>query len=103
MKYVWNEDKNRLNIKQHGIAFKDAVKIFEGETIEQEDNRFNYGEVRIYAIGVINGLEIAVIYTDTDNNERRIISARRAEPHERRYYWKNRNEFWKRHRLGKIA
>lgn len=91
MKYSWNEDKNRRNIERHGIAFKDAVKIFEGETLEQEDDRFEYGEVRVYAIGIMNGLEIAVIYTDRSNDERRIISARRAEPYERRAYWKSRN------------
>jgi uncharacterized DUF497 family protein len=93
MKYSWDEDKNRKNIEQHGIAFKDAVKIFEGETLEQEDDRFEYGEVRIYAIGIVNALEIVVIYTDKDNNERRIISARRAEPHERRAYWRSQNEY----------
>jgi uncharacterized DUF497 family protein len=92
MKYVWNEEKNRRNIERHGIAFKDAVKIFEGITLEQEDDRFHYDEIRIYAIGIVNGLEISVIYTDTGNDERRIISARRAEPHERRAYWRNLNE-----------
>jgi uncharacterized protein len=36
---------------------------------------------------VVNGLEITVIYTDRKDEERRIISAWRAEPHERRHYW----------------
>jgi uncharacterized DUF497 family protein len=40
-----------------------------------EDDRFDYGEVRIYAIGLVNGLEITVIYTDSDHEERRIIAA----------------------------
>jgi uncharacterized DUF497 family protein len=43
----------------------------------------------VYAIGLVNGLEITVIYSDRKDDERRIISAWRAEPHERRYYWKN--------------
>ena len=87
MLYTWNEDKNRSNIKWHGIAFEDARRIFEGPTVERVDDRFEYGEVRIYAIGLVNGLEITVIYTDLDNDELRIISAWRAEPHERRTYW----------------
>ena len=57
--------------------------------MERVDDRFEYGEIRVYAIGLVNGLEITVIYTDTDIDERRIISAWRAEPHERRYYWKS--------------
>jgi len=87
MAYSWNEDKNRSNIKRHGIAFEDAMRIFEGPTVECVDDRFEYGEIRIYAIGLVNSLEITVIYTDLDNDERRIISAWRAEPHERRAYW----------------
>jgi len=87
MSYSWDEEKNRLNIKRHGIAFEDAKRIFAGPTVERIDDRFDYGEIRIYAIGLVDGLEITVIYTDRDNDERRIISAWRAEPHERRTYW----------------
>jgi uncharacterized protein len=89
MRYTWDNDKNRRNIERHGIAFEDAKKIFDGLTLEREDDRFDYGEIRIYAIGLVNGLEITVIYTDRDNDERRIISAWRAEPHERRAYWRS--------------
>jgi uncharacterized protein len=89
MRYTWDEEKNRRNIQRHGIALQDAAKIFEGPTVEQVDHRFEYGEIRVYAIGLVNGLEITVIYADRDNDERRIISAWRAEPHERRYYWQN--------------
>ena len=38
---------------------------------------------------VVNGLEITVIYVELDAGERRIISAWRSEPHERREYWKS--------------
>jgi len=87
MVYIWDEAKNRRNIKDHGIAFDDAKRIFESPTVERVDDRFEYGEVRVYAIGVVNGLEITVIYTDCNDDERRIISAWRSEPHERRAYW----------------
>ena len=87
MIYIWDEAKNRRNIKDHGIAFEDAKRIFESPTVERIDDRFEYGEVRVYAIGLVNGLEITVIYTDGDDDERRIISAWRSEPHERRAYW----------------
>ena len=89
MRYSWDEEKNRRNLELHGIAFEDAARIFEGPTVERVDNRFDYGEIRIYAIGLVNGLEITVIYTDRNHAERRIISAWRAEQHERRSYWRN--------------
>ena len=88
MHYTWMQEKNRDNLKRHGVAFEDAKRIFEGLTVERVDDRFDYGEVRVYAIGLVNGIEITVIYTDRGNDERRIISAWKAEPHERRYYWK---------------
>jgi len=89
MRYSWDEAKNRRNVALHGVAFEDAIQIFEGPTVERADDRFDYGETRIYAIGLVNGIEITVIYTDTDNDERRIISAWRSEAHERRAYWES--------------
>jgi len=88
MNYSWDREKNRRNVARHGIAFEDAVKIFEGPTLERADDRFEYGEIRVYAIGVVNGFEVTVIYTDVSRTERRIISAWRAERYEREAYWK---------------
>ena len=87
MRYTWDADKNRTNLQRHKIAFEDAQRIFEGATVEQVDQRFDYGEVRVYAIGLVAGLEITVIYTYREPDERRLISAWRSEPHERRSYW----------------
>jgi uncharacterized DUF497 family protein len=87
MTFVWDPKKNRANIAKHSIAFEDAVKIFDGPTLEQIDDRTDYGEVRTYAIGLVNGFEVVVIYTETAGGERRIISAWRAERNERKAYW----------------
>jgi uncharacterized DUF497 family protein len=65
----------------------DAQRILDGPTIEKVDDHFDYGEVRVYAVGLVNGLEITVVYTDENDDERPIISAWRAEPYERRSYW----------------
>ena len=89
MRYIWDPEKNRHNIANHRIVFPDAIRIFEGATLERVDDRFQYGDVRVYAIGIVNGVEIVVIYTDVSPAERRIISAWRAERHEREAYWKN--------------
>ena len=89
MNYVWDRRKSRSNLTRHGVAFEDAVRIFDGPTLEKVDDRFDYGETRVYAIGVVNGLEVTVIYTDVSESERRIISAWRAERHERAAYWQS--------------
>jgi hypothetical protein len=87
--FVWDERKNLRNVRLHGIAFGDAAGIFDGPTLERIDDRFDYGEVRVYAVGVTNGIEIVVVYTDVSETARRIISAWRAERHERAAYWKS--------------
>ena len=89
MTYTWDPTKNRRNIARHDVDFQDAQDIFDGPTLEIVDERFDYGEVRVKAIGIVSGIEIAVIYTEVSEDERRIISARRAERHEREAYWKN--------------
>jgi uncharacterized DUF497 family protein len=89
MTYVWDKRKGRGNVARHGIAFEDAIRIFEGPTLERVDDRFDYGETRIYAIGVVDGLEITLIYTDVSETERRVILAWRAERHERTAYWQS--------------
>lgn len=89
MRFTWDPTKNFANIRRHAIAFEDARRIFDGPTVERVDDRFEYGEIRIYAIGLVEGIEITVIYTDRDEDERHLISAWRAEPHERRYFWRH--------------
>jgi uncharacterized DUF497 family protein len=56
VRFTWDPAKNRGNVRRHGIAFQDAVRIFNGPTVEREDNRYDYGEVRNYAIGLVNGI-----------------------------------------------
>ncbi len=88
MGFEWDEDKNRINIAKHGVSFEDAVKIFEGFTLERIDDRFDYGEERILSLGMLNGIVIlAVVHTDR-NGKTRIISARKANKAERNEYEK---------------
>ena len=83
MVFEWDENKRRSNIDLHGIDFEDAVQIFDGPERETLSPRMN--EERWLAIGVVDGIEIAVIYTIRDGR-RRIITARRARTNERRDY-----------------
>jgi hypothetical protein len=72
-----------------GSPSEDAKRIFDGPTVEREDHRFDYGETRVYAIELVDGIEFTVIYTDRDDDSRQLISAWRAEPHERRHFWQH--------------
>jgi uncharacterized DUF497 family protein len=87
MRFAWDSNKNRRNRRVHGIDFADAARIFEGSTYEVVDDREDYGEVRILAFGQIGNMIVAVVYTDRNGDERRIISARKARSHEIRVYY----------------
>ena len=47
MNFNWDRRKNRTNLARHGITFEDAIRIFEGLTLEKVDERFDYGETRV--------------------------------------------------------
>lgn len=88
MEFEWDEDKNRQNIGKHGLRFEDAIKIFDGFTVDLPDDRFDYGEPREISIGLIAGLMVVVVvHTDRDGKIR-VISARPAVKAERRMYEK---------------
>jgi uncharacterized protein len=69
VRFTWDPDKNLANVRRHGIGFADAARIFEGPIVERIDDHFDYGEVRVYSIGLVNGIEITVIYTDREDDE----------------------------------
>lgn len=82
MEFDWHDAKHEKNIRERGFGFDVAALIFEGRTLTQIDDREDYGEVRIKAIGEVDGVILVVIFTDRDD-VRWIISARKANKKER--------------------
>jgi uncharacterized protein len=82
MEFEWDEDKHHRNSSERGFGFDFAALMFDGPVIEKTDNRRDYGEMRILAIGEAEGVVLAVIYTDRED-VRRIVSARPASKKER--------------------
>ncbi len=86
MRFEWDPAKRQTNLRRHGVDFRIVHRIFEGPVLERQDDRFDYGEIRWIAVGIVNGTELTVCYTDR-GQRRRIISARRANRHERNAYY----------------
>ncbi|WP_375456167.1 BrnT family toxin [uncultured Methylobacterium sp.] len=83
MAFAWDEAKHERNLRERGFGFDFAALIFEGDTIEVEDDRMAYGKTRMRAIGRTSGFILTVVYTDR-KDVRRIISARLSNTKERR-------------------
>jgi uncharacterized DUF497 family protein len=86
MSYEWDERKRRANVKKHGIDFIDVLEVFDGDVVILPDERFDYGETRFIAIGILKSFVIVVAYTERGENIR-IISARKATKNEQIYYF----------------
>ena len=83
MLFEWDESKRQVNLEKHHIDFRDAQRVFDAAVFEKIESR--HGEDRIFSIGLMEGIEIVVVYV-LRGKRRRIISARRANRNERQEY-----------------
>jgi uncharacterized DUF497 family protein len=91
VRFEWDEAKDDANRRKHGISFETAVLVFEDAHRLEFVERVEEGEERWHAIGCVRGsfLFLTVVHTYTEQEDEpavRIISARRATPHERKLY-----------------
>jgi uncharacterized DUF497 family protein len=57
MEFEWDEANRLANLCKHGIDFLDVSFVFEGDTLTVEDNRYDYGEQRFVAFGLLQLIE----------------------------------------------
>lgn len=89
LRYQWDERKNRANQRKHGVAFEEARTAFLDENARRvSDPDHSIGEDRYILVGLSIRLRLLVVCHSFVESERiiRIISARRADPSERRDY-----------------
>lgn len=86
----WDETKNRINQKNHGLDFELAQQVFDDPLQISKQDRHTNGEERWQTLGNIGGLSILLVahtINDDEGNEViRIISARKATKHEKKHY-----------------
>lgn len=86
--FEWDDSKNQINTKKHGIDFETAVRIFADENrIDLYDEEHSEYEERYLTIGIVDTVTVLVTVSYTERDETiRIISARRATRAERSMY-----------------
>ncbi|HMJ83872.1 MAG TPA: BrnT family toxin [Vicinamibacterales bacterium] len=84
MKVVWDEAKNLANQEKHRVSFEEASVLFTSgvDYLELFDDEHSETEDRFIAIGPIRRGIILIVWTERDEDEVRIISARWAKPRE---------------------
>jgi uncharacterized DUF497 family protein len=88
VKYMFDPAKDAVNQAKHGVSLALAEILFAGPHISMADDRFDYGEAREIAFGLIHDRLFVCVYADREQ-ERRVISLRKANKREVMRYGKN--------------
>ena len=93
---TWDEKKRLANIKAHGLDFLGCEAIWDEFTVTREDTREDirelYREQRLVVFGRLNREVVVLVYTERRRGPH-IISLRKAEKYETRYYVKEAKDF----------
>lgn len=87
MRFEWDAAKAMANLQKHGVTFDEASTVFADDlSATAVDPHHGQGEIRFLTFGLSNlGRLLVVVHTDRGSAVR-IVSARVATRHERRYY-----------------
>jgi len=85
--FEWDEKKNALNIRKHGVSFEDAIMVFKDpKRYETYDKAHSFFEDRWKTVGVNNTTVLSVIFTEIEESNR-IITVRKASKSEKEKYF----------------
>jgi len=88
-RFEWDEEKAKLNMKKHGLAFNEILPVFDDPYMLELSDDFHSTDTedRIRGIGSLQG--VLVLYTCyTERYGRtRIYSVRKARPKEEAMYY----------------
>jgi hypothetical protein len=90
MRFVWDERKSRANLAKHHVSFETGRLVFDDPFALSVQDRTVHGGERWQTMGLVGGMVVILVahtFLEQDGEEViRIISARKATPHERRIY-----------------
>lgn len=91
IRFEWDENKNRLNQRKHGISFEEAVSVFyDTRSLIEDDPEHSEEEERFVILGLSSKANLLVVCHCLRESETviRIISARKATKTESGFYGK---------------
>ena len=93
LRWIWDDAKNAINRQKHGLSFETASLVFNDPLVASRRDSYPQEE-RWQSFGMIGHVVVFVVHTtptvdDAGEEIGRIISARKATPHERRAYEEN--------------
>ncbi len=89
LRFEWDPKKAAANLRKHGVSFEDAQTVFAGENAKLiDDPDHSEEEDRFVLLGLSSSLRLLVACHCYRSGGKviRIMSARKAEGHERNSY-----------------
>ena len=89
MKFTWDEEKAKANVRKHRVSFEEASSVFADEYVRlKHDPEHSDEEDRFIILGFSSTLRILVVCHVYREGDRviRLISARKATRNERKQY-----------------
>lgn len=77
----FDANKNDINIRDRGLSFERAANFDFKTAVFKQDTRRDYREVRLRALGYLDGRMHALVFTETAKGIR-VISLRKANKRE---------------------
>lgn len=93
LQFEWDDEKDKINIRKHGISFEEARTVFYDEqAIQFFDPDHSEEEDRFILLGLSFKLRTLVVchYFRESNTVIRLLSARKADKDEEGEYWRRR-------------
>lgn len=85
MRFEWDPEKAKRNLKKHGVSFEEAVTVFyDPLSATFDDPDHSVGEYRYITIGLSSRNRLLVVAHVDGEESLRIINARPATAHERK-------------------
>ena len=81
MHIEFDANKNDTNIRDRGLSFERAANFDFETAVFKQDVRRNYSEIRLRALGYLDGRIHALVFTETAKGIR-VISFRKANKRE---------------------
>jgi uncharacterized DUF497 family protein len=85
MKITFDPAKRDWTLRERGLDFEDAAEVFAGPTLDDADDRRDYGELRTITVGHLKGRMVIVVWTPR-GKVRHVISMRKANDREKARY-----------------
>ena len=85
MEISYDPEKRAKVLAERGLDFNDAGEVFAGRTIDYEDDRRDYGEIRFITFGLLSDRMLTLVWTPR-GDVRHIISMRKANERETKIY-----------------